>query len=147
MAEEISGTFDSEVDVNDDAFGKSRFEDVRKSPVEWGAFEGTFAHEVEATNSRTHVKEYFFQKSSKIHNYTRRAHVLRDVSNTFRERTCKHESKRKSYESSERRFNYLSHRLKNLQSRKSTRSNRKTRCVQRSQSLDKLGRSRVCCDV
>ena len=96
--------------------------------------------------TREHISKNI-SKSSKIHNYTRRAHILRDVSNTFRERTCKYESKRKSYESSERRFNYISHRLKNLQSRKSTRSNRKTRCVQRSQSLDKLGRSRVCCDV
>ena len=26
------------------------FEDVRESPVEWGAFEGTFACEVEAGN-------------------------------------------------------------------------------------------------
>ena len=34
------------------------FEDVRESPVEWGAFEGTFPCEVEATNSRTHFKEY-----------------------------------------------------------------------------------------
>ena len=40
-------------------------EDVRKSPVEWDAFEGTFACEVEATNSRTHFKEYreVFQNS------------------------------------------------------------------------------------
>ena len=37
------------------------------------------------------------------------------LSNAFRERTCKHESKRKSYESSERRFNHLSLRLKDLQ--------------------------------
>ena len=36
----------------------SHFEDARESPVEWGAFEGTFACEVEATNSRTHFKEY-----------------------------------------------------------------------------------------
>ena len=34
------------------------FEGVRESPVEWGAFEGTFACEIEATNSRTHFKEY-----------------------------------------------------------------------------------------
>ena len=54
-------------------------------------------------------------KSSKIHDYTRRTHVLRDVSNAFRERTCKHESKRKSCESSERRFNHLSLRLEDLQ--------------------------------
>ena len=31
---------------------------VRESPVEWGAFEGIFACEIEATNSRTHFKEY-----------------------------------------------------------------------------------------
>ena len=34
------------------------FKDVRESPVQWGTFEGTFACEVEATNSRTHFKEY-----------------------------------------------------------------------------------------
>ena len=42
------------------------FEDVRESPVEWGAFKGTFACEVEATNSRTrHFKDYpeVFQNS------------------------------------------------------------------------------------
>ena len=41
------------------------FEDVRESLVEWGAFEGTFACEVEASNSRTHFKEYseVFQNS------------------------------------------------------------------------------------
>ena len=38
---------------------------------------------------------------------TRGAHVLPDVSIAFRERTCKHQSKRKSYKSSERRFNRL----------------------------------------
>ena len=76
VPEEIGGTFDPEVDLNDDAVGRSRyerfhsvrsrimrqkiqvFEDVRESLVEWGAFEGTFACEVEATNSRTHFKEY-----------------------------------------------------------------------------------------
>ena len=51
-------------------------------------------------------------KSSKIRDYTHRAHVLRDVSNAFRERTYKHESKRKS---SERRFNHLSLQMKELQ--------------------------------
>ena len=54
--------------------------------------------------TREHISKNI-PKSSKIPDYTRRAHVLRDVSNAFRERTCKHESKRKSYESSERRFN------------------------------------------
>ena len=41
------------------------FEGVRESPVKWGAFEGTFTCEVEATNSRTHFKEYpeVFQNS------------------------------------------------------------------------------------
>ena len=75
---------------------------VRDSPFEWGALGGTFACEVEATNSR-HISKNI-PKSSKSHNYTRRAHVLRDVSNAFR----KHESKRKSYESSERRFKHPS---------------------------------------
>ena len=70
------------------------------------AFESTFACEVEATNSR-HISKNI-SKSSKILDYTRRAHVLRDVSNAFHERTCKHESKWKSYESSERRFNHPS---------------------------------------
>ena len=41
------------------------FEEVCESPVEWGAFEGTFACEFEATNSRTYFKEYseVFQNS------------------------------------------------------------------------------------
>ena len=45
------------------------FEDVRESPVECGAFEGTFACEVESTNSRTHFKEYpeVFQNSRRAH--------------------------------------------------------------------------------
>ena len=46
---------------------------------------------------------------------TRQAHILCDVSNAFRERNCKQESKRKSYESSERRFSHLSLRLEELQ--------------------------------
>ena len=77
MPEEVSGTFDPEVDLYDDAAGEISlrrrfysvhspimrqkikvFEDVRESPVEWGALGGTFACEVEATNSRTHFKEY-----------------------------------------------------------------------------------------
>ena len=56
-------------------------------------------------------------KSSKIHDYTRRAHVLRDICNAFHERTSKHESKRKSYESSERWFNNRSLRLKDLRAK------------------------------
>ena len=59
VPEEVSGTFDLEADLNDDAVGRSRHvrfysvrspimrlkicEDVRESPVEWGAFKGTFA--------------------------------------------------------------------------------------------------------
>ena len=41
------------------------FVDFRESPVEWGAFEGTFTCEVETTKSRTHFEEYseVFQKS------------------------------------------------------------------------------------
>ena len=54
------------------------FEDVRESPVELDAFEGTFACEVEATNSRTHFTEYP-EVFPKIPDYTRRAHVHRDV--------------------------------------------------------------------
>ena len=82
VPEEVSGTFYPEVDLNNDAVGRSRHErfysvrspimrqkssktDDRESPVEWGAFEGTFACEIEATNSRTHFKEYpeVFQNS------------------------------------------------------------------------------------
>ena len=118
MPEEVSGTFHPQVDLKDDAVDRSRyerfysvriskvFEDVLESPVEWGAFESTFACEVEATNSR-HISKNI-SKSSKILDYTRRAHVRCDVSNAFHERTCKHECKRKSYESSERRFNHPS---------------------------------------
>ena len=53
------------------------FEDVRESPVE-GTFEGTFACEVEATKSIKYISKNR-PTSSKIHNYTRRAHVPRDV--------------------------------------------------------------------
>ena len=70
-------------------------EDVRESPVE-GAFEGNFACEVEVTKSIKHISKNN-PKSSKIPDYTRRAHVLRE----FRKRTCKHENKRKSYKSSD----------------------------------------------
>ena len=82
MPEEVSVTFDPEVDLNDDAVGRSRYERfysvrnnyarenlslrrLRESPVEWGVFEGNIACEVEATNSRTHLKEYpeVFQNS------------------------------------------------------------------------------------
>ena len=45
------------------------FEDVRESPVEWGACE------VEATKSIKHISKNI-PKSSKIHYYTHRAHVL-----------------------------------------------------------------------
>ena len=66
------------------------------------------------------------------------------LSNAFRERTCKHESKRKSYESSERRFNHLSLRLKDLQ------AERVTEVIGRPgvfRDRDKLGRTRVCCEM
>ena len=56
-AEELSVTFDPEVDLSDDAVGRSRYErliqvfkDIRESPIE-GAFEVTFACKVEATNA------------------------------------------------------------------------------------------------
>ena len=54
-----------------------QFEDVRESPLE-GAFEGTFACEVQATKSIKQISKNS-PKSSKIHDYTRRAYVLRDV--------------------------------------------------------------------
>ena len=109
---------DAEVDLNDNAVGRSRHErfysvrstnnatenlSLRRRPRELnrvGCVLGYCACEVEATNSR-HISTENIPKSSKIPDYTRRAHVLRDVSNAFRERTCKHESKRKIYESSE----------------------------------------------
>ena len=50
------------------------FEYVRESPVE-GAFEVNFACEVEAIKSIKHISKNS-PNSSKIHNYTRRAHVL-----------------------------------------------------------------------
>ena len=52
------------------------FENVHENPVE-GAFEGTFACEVEETKSFKHISKNS-PKSTKIHD-TRRAHVLRDV--------------------------------------------------------------------
>ena len=41
------------------------FKDICESPVKWGAFEGTSTYRVEATNLRTHFKEYpdVFQNS------------------------------------------------------------------------------------
>ena len=53
------------------------FEDVRESPVK-SAFEGTFACEVEVAKSIKHISKNS-PKSSKIADYTCRAHVLRDV--------------------------------------------------------------------
>ena len=67
------------------------------------------------------------------------------LSNTFREHTCKHDSKRKSYEAVRDGSIVLC--FERPTSRKSAKSNRKTRCFQRSRSSDKLSRSRVCCDV
>ena len=67
--------------------------------------------------TREHISKNI-PKFSKIHDYVRRARVFRDVSNAFRERTCKHKCKRKSYESSERRFNHFSLRLKDLQAKR-----------------------------
>ena len=71
---------------------------------------------------------------------TRRAHVLRDVSNAFPERTCKHESKRKSQESSEKRFDHPSLREAESVTELSGRPGVFT-------DRDKLGRTRVCCDM
>ena len=56
---------------------------------------------VEATNSGRYLKE----DPSKMYYYTR-AHVLHDV-NTFRMRTCKYRSKRKSCNGRERSVNIL----------------------------------------
>ena len=71
MPEEVSGTSDPEVDLTDDAVGRSRHErfysvrsPIMREPVEWGAFEGTFAYESEATNSRTHFTEYLEVRNS-----------------------------------------------------------------------------------
>ena len=67
VPEEVSVTFDPEVDLSDDAVGRSRYEriysvhsryarenlvyeDVRESPVEWGDFDGTFPCKLETTN-------------------------------------------------------------------------------------------------
>ena len=55
MPEEVNVTFDQEVDLSDDA--ALVIEDVRESPVEWGAFEGTFPCDVEATKSITHISK------------------------------------------------------------------------------------------
>ena len=92
MPEEVSVTFDLEVDLSDDAFVRSRYkqfysvrsnyarenlEYVRESPVE-GSFEVHFACEVEAIKSIKHISKNS-PNSSKIHNYTLRAHVLRHV--------------------------------------------------------------------
>ena len=82
VPEEVSGIFYQEVDLIDHWWISPRarfyflcspimrqkievFEDVRESPVEWCTFSGTSACEVEATNSRTHFKEYpeVFQNS------------------------------------------------------------------------------------
>ena len=52
------------------------FEDVHESPVD-GAFEETFACEVEATKSIKHTSKNS-PNSSKTPDYTRRARVLRD---------------------------------------------------------------------
>ena len=65
-------------------------------------------------------------KSSKIHNYTRRAHVLRDVSNAFRVRTCNTRAKENPMEAV--RDSSIILRFEKPTSRKSAKSNRKTRC-------------------
>ena len=56
-------------------------EDVRESSVE-GAFEGNFACDFEATKSIKHISKNNL-KSSQIPDYTRRAHVLRDVKHSI----------------------------------------------------------------
>ena len=75
VPEEVNVTFDPEVDLNDDTIGRYRYErlySARSTLCERkymcsktfsraqssGAFEGTFACEVEATILRTHFKEY-----------------------------------------------------------------------------------------
>ena len=83
VSEEISVTFDPEVDLNDDAVGRSLYERFysvgsnylrenlshprrSREPSRVGCLRRTFACEAEATiNSRTHLKEYpeVFQNS------------------------------------------------------------------------------------
>ena len=62
MPEEVSGTFDPEVDLNDDAVGSrhDRFKTFAKAQLS-----GVPLKEVEVANSRTHFKEYpeLFQNS------------------------------------------------------------------------------------
>ena len=118
VPEEVSGTFDPEVDLNDDAVGRSRYErfySVRsnyarenlslrrrsRDPVEWNAFEGTVSRVKLRRLTRQRISKNV-PKSSKIPVELMYFVML---SNAFRQRPCKHESKRKSYESGERWFN------------------------------------------
>ena len=72
--------------------------------MEWDAFEATSLCEVEATKSNKHISQKI-PESSKIHYYKGIIPVeliyFMMLSNAFRKRTCKHESKRKSYKSSD----------------------------------------------
>ena len=74
--------------------------------------------------TREHISKNI-PKSSKIHDYTR-AHVLHDF-NASRERTCKHETKRKSYKGSEGRFSNTSLGKTHKYKRKTAKSNRRVK--------------------
>ena len=111
MPEEVSVTFDPEVDVSDDVVGRSRyerfysissnytrkkyvFEDINESAVE-GAFEG-FACEVEATKSIKHISK-IARSLPKFLIIPVEIMYFVMLSNAFRKRTYKHESERKSF--------------------------------------------------
>ena len=105
--------FDLEIDLDEDAVGRSRYEwfcSVRSSYAR------------EAKPSKTFVKvlkelSHVFKQSGKLRRLTRELKFMIIpvelmyfvmLCNAFRERTWKHESKRKSNESSARRFNNFS---------------------------------------
>ena len=105
----ISVTFDAEVDLNDNFVGRSHYKQFYSVCSSYATENLSLRRRsrepsrVECLWTNFHVWSLTGQhisKSSKIHDYNRRAHILHDVNNAFRERTCKHESKRKSYESS-----------------------------------------------
>ena len=75
MPEEVSVTFDPEIDLGDDAVGRSRYERFYsvRSNYEWENLT-----ESSKAKSIKHISKNS-PKSSKIPDYTGRAHVLRDV--------------------------------------------------------------------
>ena len=115
--------FDPEKDLNDDAVGRSRYEQfysVRSNLICERKSESskTFAR-VQSSGmplkklsrgkfrrlTREHISKNIPKSSAKFLIIPVELMYFVMLSNAFRERTCKHESKRKSYESSERRFN------------------------------------------